>query len=98
MRLKCGELGFVSTVIIGLSLNCPSPVWGAKNVGVQVSPPSCERATAISGPLIDPPAEKHTPMWGKSAFPFESNATPGSEPKSKPFDVRVGGSGRSTPV
>ena len=31
-------------------------------------------------------------------MPFESNATAGSEPKSKPLFVRAGGSGRSTPV
>ena len=31
-------------------------------------------------------------------MPFESKATPGSEPKSNPFCVRGSGSGRSTPV
>jgi hypothetical protein len=53
----------VSTVIIGLSLNCPFPVCGLKYVAVHVAPLSDERATAISVPLIDPPVENHTMMY-----------------------------------
>jgi len=53
----------VSTVIIGLSLNWPPPVSGAKNVAVQVAPPSVECATAISVPLIPPPFPKKTTMY-----------------------------------
>jgi hypothetical protein len=53
----------VSTVIIGLSLNCAFPVCGAKHVAVQVAPWSVERATAISVPLIALPFAKKTTMY-----------------------------------
>ena len=50
----------MSTVIIGLSLNWPLPVSGAKKSPSSSAPPSVEWATAISVPLIEPPAEKNT--------------------------------------
>jgi len=61
--LRWAEAVPVSTVIIGLSSNWALPVSGAKYVDSQCAPPSAERATAISVPLIPPPAPKKTTMY-----------------------------------
>src|SRR2546421_3903989 len=56
--------GFVSTVIIGLSLNMEAPVCKSKKVAVHVWPPSEERATAISVPTTPAkPLLKKTTMY-----------------------------------
>ena len=57
---------FWSAVIIGLSLKCPSPPLNSKKVTCgHVLPPSLERATAISVPLMATPfpALKKTTMY-----------------------------------
>src|SRR5690348_13165730 len=51
---RLGLAGFWSTVIIGLSLKWLFPPSKENSVGpAQVRPPSADRATAISVPLID---------------------------------------------
>src|SRR2546423_1809209 len=72
--------GFVSTVIIGLSLNMEAPVCKSKKVAVHVWPPSEERATAISVPTTPAkPLLKKTTMYEQSTLPRVAHAPPGSD-------------------
>ena len=64
---------------------------------VERLPPSWARTRTLA-PFVVEPTTLRTLSHGGGSYTVPSNATVGSDPKSKPLLVRGGGSGRSTPV